>query len=296
MISAFHPSLIFCISDKQWKNKKFQDSFIGNLLSHLDKMEELNINIAWSWEFYNCFWQNSPWLGDDYYENYLMDYLYQTMAELFEIINPPPIVECQTNPDIQTDFRKEIRLSWLTLIHRLLHNKRNTFVIIGLNIEKEIDSLSVFCNCDLGPISETYLVIKNPSEWYIKLDYMEKCPNSLDYWEEDFKVAIKMCHEQEFKMREFKARPEDIEFSDNFKESFLDLQEQGKRKRIIKKITELLTLNHQEAGRDSGLQEEYIHGEYRIRISRGERVHYRETENKKIFLEYYSSSRHDASL
>lgn len=295
LISAFHPSLIFCTEDVQWDSQEFQDALIGNLLSHMDRMEELKIKIAWSDEFINYFWQNAPWRGDVYHENYLTEIIYHKMANSFETIKPPPYTECQINPDIQNDFSEEIRNAWLILIHRLLHNQKKTFVVIGLNTGIGIGSIEVFCTCE-DEHRDDYTIVKKPSEWYAKIDYMKKCPDTLDCRDEDFRLAIKMCREQELTLREFKTMPGDIEFSTNFKNSFLDLQGNGKRKRIIKRITKLLTLNHKEAGCDGGLQEELIRGEYRIRISRGERVHYKEHEGKKTFLEYYTSSKHNTRL
>lgn len=292
MISIFHPSLIFC-TQTNWSNPNFRGTFINNLFSHLDQIENLKIKVAWSNEFFNYFWQNSPWT-DSYYENYIVEIIYPKLNNLFEFISSPCNIECEMDTNILNDFSEEIQREWLIIIHRLLHIQTKTFVVIGLDLNVQNNSITVFCNCD-GYMEECFSIINDPSDWYIKVDYMEKCPCELDGWDDNFKIAVQLCREQEYNFRDFKTKLEDINFSNNFKGNFLDLDE-SKRKRIIKSITKLLTFTHPEAGRDGGLQEEVINGRFRIRISQGERVHYEENEGKKLFLDYTPSSRHDAPL
>ena len=293
LISLYHPSSLFC-SSKDWMNPDFRDSYIDNLLKHLKKTREFEINIAMSQEFYDYFWENNPWSNSKIFSIRGMSLILHKMSERFEMLDSPPDTICQIVPDIENKYSEDAKRLWLILTHRLLFNNIKTLVIIGFDVEIEIDHLKVFCNCTHETTTNFYPIIKSHLDWYTKINYMEKCPENLDNWDNKFKLAIKMCREQEFGLGEFKTIPEDTVFTDEFKESFLDLQELSKRKRIIKSITKLLTLPHQEAGYDGGLREEMINGEFRIRISRGERIHYKEENGIKTFLKYYPSSKHDA--
>ncbi|NOR49158.1 MAG: hypothetical protein GQ533_14145 [Methanosarcinaceae archaeon] len=291
MISIFHPSSLFC-SSEEWKNPEFQDSYIENLLSHNQQIKDLKIDIAMSDEFFAYFWENNPWNCCDGPTRKWMNIILYKMQERFFMFNSPPDNICQIDPSIKNDLSEEVIRLWLILIHRLLFNKMQTLVVIGHNIESELDSINVFCDCDNGNTFDCYPIIKKNVDWYAKIEYMEKCPEQLDGWEDDFLLVIKMCYEQEFDFREFKRKLETIEFSSDFKKQFLELSN-SKRKRIIKSITKLLTLNHIEAANDNGLREEIIKGEFRIRITQGERIHYLERDGRTIFLKYYSSSKHD---
>lgn len=189
LISIFHPSSLFC-SPEEWINPNFQDIFTENLINHLQRVREFKIKVAMSNEFYNYFWENKPWnSGADYSKKRLNIILYR-MEERFEILNPPPETECQIEPIIQNEFSEEARRSWLILIHRLLFNKMKTLVIIGAKIENEIDSVEVFCNCEHERTHDRYPIIKRYPDWYVKIDYMEKCPCNLDFWDEDFRLAL----------------------------------------------------------------------------------------------------------
>ncbi len=291
MISIFHPSSLFCTSE-EWKDQEFQDSYIEYLLSHNQKITELKIDIAMSDEFFAYFWENKPWNSFDGSTRKWMNIILYKMQESFFFINPPPDNICQINPDIKNDFSEEVIRLWYILIHRLLFNKMQALVVIGQNIENEIDSINVFCDCDHKNTFDCYPIIKKKVDWYTKIEYMEKCPVQLDGWEDDFSLAIKMCHEQEFYLGDFKRKPETLDFSSVFKKKFLELPS-DKRKKIIKTISKLLTLNHEEAAH-GGLKEENINGEYRIRITQVERIHYIERDGRTIFLEYYSPSEHNA--
>ena len=293
LISIYHPTSLFC-SSEDWMNPDFRDSYIENLLKHLQKTREFEINIAMSQEFLDCFWENHPWSNSKIFSIKNISIILSKMQERFEMVDSPPDTICQTVPDIENKYSEDANRLWLILTHRLLFNNIETLVIIGFDIETEIDSLKVFCNCTHEKTTNFYPIIKSHLDWYTKINYMEKCPENLDNWDKKFKLAIKMCREQEFGLGDFETIPEDTVFTDEFKESFLGLQELSKRKRIIKSITKLLTLTHQEAGRDGGLLEEMVHGEFRIRISQGERIHYKEENGTKTFLKYYPSSKHDA--
>lgn len=291
MISIFHPSSLFC-SSEDWINRDFQDIFTNNLIEHLQRVREFKIKIAMSSDFESYFWANKPWnSSDDFYKKKLYD-IYYRMQERFEFFTSPPETICQTEPNIQNEFSEEARRLWLILIHRLLFNKMETLVLIGATIIENMDSVEVFCNCDHERTRDRYTIIKKSQDWYVKIDYMEKCPENIDLWDEDFRLAIKMCREK-FNFADFRTKPEKISFSSNFKNCFLELQEIGKKDKIIKSITKLLTLDHQEARRDSGLQEELINGKFSIRVSQGDRIHYIENEGGKIFLEYFPASGHD---
>lgn len=289
LISVFHPSLIFC-SKINWENPQFRRDFMKNLLSHLDKIEELELKLAWSNEFLSYFMQNSPW-KDSFYENDLCDVLYPSLSKFFEIIPQSCKIECNVNPYILNDVSDEVRREWLILIHHLLHIQIKTFVVIGLDYNVQYDSITVSCNCDGNRAEDTYSIIKSPSEWFIKIDYMYKCPSCSDGWEDNFKIAIRLCHEQGHKFKDYKTKLENIDFSNNFKTRFLEL-DTSKRKHIIQTIEKLLTLTHAEAGNDGGLREKNINGIYEIRISRGDRIFYNENEGKKIFINYIPASRH----
>lgn len=295
MISVFHPSSLFC-SSEEWRNPDFQDLFIEHLLEHVKQSREFNTKIAMSDDLSCYFWNNNPWNSSDNLSIKNMNLIYYKMQELFEMVNSPPDTICQIVPNIENRCSEKANLYWLILIHRLLHNEMKSLVIVGVNIEIESDSLDVFCNCHSEEIHDKYSIIKKPLDWYVKIDYMEKCPDKLDVFDENFKLTLKMCREQEFGLGQFKTKLDDIVFNEVFKNDFLGLRELNKKNRIIKSITKLLTLDHHEAGFDAGLREEIINGEFRIRISRGERIHYIEENGVKVFLKYYSSSEHDVGI
>lgn len=218
------------------------------------------------------------------------------MEKLWEYFDQIPESECETSVKIKGNYLPSIEKPWLVLVHNLLHRSEKTFVVVGLNVESNIDKITFLCSCSSSSYNKEFPVINKPSEWVLKIDYMDICPKTLDEWDPCFKLSLEICCNKDFCSKSFKTCLENIDFSKSFKTDFLNLQEEKVKKRIIKSITKLLTLNHQEAGSDGGLQEELINGEYRIRISQGSRVHYSEIEGRKIFLKYIPASKHDSVL
>ncbi len=295
MISTFHPCLLFC-DPSSWKNEEYKDSFISNLTDHIEFIIKSNIKVAWSNDFLCLFWTNSPWMGDSHYEPKLIQYIYPKMEKLWKNIDQFSEDECKTNLKIKGNYSNSIEKTWLVLVHNLLHYSEKTFVVVGPDIESHFDRVSFFCNCPSSSYNKEFPVINEPPEWFLKIDYMDICPKTLNEWDTCFKLSLEMCWNKDFCSKNLKTSLESIDFSKTFKTDFLNLKEKKTKKRIIKSITKLLTLNHQEAGLDGGLQEEFIDGEYRIRISQGSRVHYSEIEDRKIFLSYIPASKHDSAL
>ncbi|WP_440956170.1 hypothetical protein ACSAZK_04290 [Methanosarcina sp. Mfa9] len=294
MISAFHPSVLLCSPDN-WKDEIFQDDFIQNLLQHLDLIKELKMNIAWCDEILNFLWSELPWREDYYNEDKLTEIFYE-IANCNCTFMAPPDNECNTDPYFELSYSNEINQCWIVLIHRLLHEQKEVFVVTGLEIETEIDSIHVFCDCNPQSYENTYFVINHPFEWYKKIDYMKLCPTSLDNWDEFFLLTLKSCYEKEFSSRSLIIKLDDLEFSSGFKRTFKNIGDEKVKQRIIRTITQRLTYTNSEAGFHSGLRDEPIKGkvgERSIRISEGERIHYKKEEGKVLFLKYYSNSKHD---
>lgn len=292
MISSFHPTSLFCTYE-EWAELDFQDEFILNLTNHFSIIDSLHIDFALSSDFFMYIWENSPWKNDMYNYDKLIG-IFTKLNSCSNLFDPPPNDECKISPKIKNGLSVDLNKYWLVLIHCLLHKQMETIVIIGQNVDEKMNSINVSCDC--GSLGLEYLVIADPSDWKTKIDYFKFCPDTLDNWDDKFKRAIELCREQEFKSNPFKTTLTDINFSTSFKKDFLGIHDTNKKRKLIKKITKLLTLSHSEAGRDGGLYEEIIHEEYSVRISEGERIHYKETENIKTFLRYYPASDHDSRL
>lgn len=291
LISVFHPNLLFCnLSD--WDDEIFQDSFISELLSHLDNIDFLGFRFGWSSELSCAFWEEAPWRGDSYYENLLLDVLYQQIVELEYFFESPPDGECQVKSDINLQLADTVHASWLTLIHRILHSQCNTLIPVKFGSSNN-ESITCSCDCSSKCYSNEYLLVSNPDDWYTKVDFMDLCPSSVDNWYSKIKVAISLCHKQEFFSNEFKISIDNIKFKNKFISDFLDLNDAIYKRTIIRKLTKVLTLNHSEAALDGGLQEELIRGVYRLRISGGRRMHYVEELGIKTFISFNSTSGHD---
>ena len=295
MISTFHPSVLFC-DPSMWCNEEYKDEFISNLTEHIDFIIKSNMKVAWSTNFLCLFWKYSPWVDDYYYEPKLTIYMYPKMEKLWDYLDDFPENECEMKVRIEGNYFHKLEKSWLVLVHKILHLNEKTFVVIGVNVENKIETMVFFCNCSPSSCNEEFPVINRPSEWFSKIDYMDICPKKLNEWGLQFKLALEMCCKKDFNPKSFKTPLENVDFDNNFKETFLSLQNEGIKRRIIKSITKLLTLNHNEAGLDGGLQEELLNKEFRIRISEGSRIHYTEIGSKKIFLKYITASKHDSVL
>jgi len=296
LVSIFHPSSLFC-SNNEWNDQEFQDLFMHALLKHIETINKLGIKVAWSWEFFNCFWNEVPWFKDVYYKNYLLESIYDVLYNASYFYESPPENRCQCDTShLDYELSDQINESWFVLLHRILHNDREAFIVIGINLATDKNSISIECNCTPENFNKEYHLIKDPSQWHLKINYMDICPTKLDNWDYKFKLALFICKSQRFGSKEIKHPLNKIEFDSKFKKDFIDVNQEKEKERILIKIAKLLTLNHFEAANDTSIREEKIKEVYRIRISQAARIHYYEDSDKKIFLRYYPSSKHDSPL
>jgi hypothetical protein len=196
--------------------------------------------------------------------------------------------------DTNLQLSGEIQDYWLTLLHRILHSRQDAVVPVKSGLSSD-DSIHCSCDCAPNGNSGIYLILANSNEWFTKIDYMNMCPSNIEEWDLQIKTTLQMCCKQEFQSNTFKIPLENIVFNRNFISTFLN-SNHILQKRVIRTITKLLTLTHSEAGSDAGLREENIKGVYRVRVSRGKRIHYVEERGLKKFISLDTESKHDHFL
>lgn len=295
MISVFHPNILFC-NKMEWDIEDFQDEFVQNLISHLDIIEEFDIKIAWSDEFYNLFWQKAPWIEDCYFKNYMIDYVFNRIENHMEIYTSPPDDPCSISQPFFLNNLNESKISFLILLHRLLFRDENVKIVVRKNTYNEIDKIEVYCDCISTNNRDNFILIKNEKCWFNSLNYLDKWPVSMNNWDKKFKQALSIYKKQKFPTKKYLIPIDNVEFTSNFKEKIIVVNNNSKKRTILKNIIKILILTHQEAGRDHSLREEKINDQFRFRISDSERIHYFDGSGKKIFLEYYTSGEHDIGL
>ncbi|WP_410510158.1 hypothetical protein RSJ42_08585 [Methanosarcina hadiensis] len=295
MISTFHPSVILC-THENWDDEKYQEKFLTNLIYHLSKIKEMKIKIAWCKEIESILWNDPPWLHY-HAEPMLIETFYEIISNSIPF-NPPPNNECNMIPILPVDYSFEVKTDWLILLHRIAHKHTDVFIVTSLNVDTEITSTNVWCDCRSGCNKYNYKVINDPTEWYKKIDYLTLCPKDSDNWDRGFLLALKACYKQEFSTIILKNKIENVEMSRNFKKSFIDIDDERTKKKIIIAIVQRLTYTKAEAGRHRGLRDEKIRGkrnEYSFRVSDVERIHYTLLEEgKMLLLDYHPGSEHDS--
>jgi len=289
---SFHPNLLFCDSIKWEKNEEFRDYFVENLKNHLDIIYQLNIDIVWTDNFFNIFWSNSPWLKDQFYMHYLMDWIYQKIESQRVNLDSPPDDICKINPDVKLNFNCDylvIKNEWLILLHRMIHNYSTGKIINNDETKKEY---SLSCNCIKG-IKLNYEIIQNPLDWFCVVGYWDYWPDNYDDFDIKFDLMISICYYQEFRDSGYKRKITNIEYGKEFKDNILVIDGITETKLIISSITKRICKDIGEAGRDSGLQEEKINDNlFRFRVSQGGRIHHELYALDIRLLNYYPPSSH----
>jgi len=191
MFSAFHPSVLFC-TDIEWQNDYHQDTFIQILLEHLKIIDDFNINIAWTNDYINYFWQNVPWVEDTYWSTIMVDTIYQRLSNHEIILSPPPDDPCFiVNHNLDYNDA-EVTEMFHILLHRLLFMDVKIHIIIEKSYLLRINQIEIDCYCSKCEKSEAAL-IKSRDCWYNSMDYIDKWPLSIRNWTVSFLCANKIC-------------------------------------------------------------------------------------------------------
>jgi len=286
-ICSLHPNMLFCNSHIWASDESFRDDFVKSLKSHIETLSQLNIDIAWTDNFYDLFWRNSPWRYDSFYKHHLTVWIHQQIVKTWIKIDPPPNTICCISPDLVScfdDLNGDTKNEWLILLHCLIHKFLIGYIVLDDCNESHFN---LSCKCE-GDIKNTqYGVIKNPKAWYEIIDYITFWPKDQRDFDTSFRLMIDMCFYSEFRNTDLREDSVSFSFSQHFINNMLRVNDSTEKMAIVSSITKRIHLNFGDAGRDSGLQEEKISNFYRFRVSREKRIDHKPSDGGIIFLRFH---------
>lgn len=240
------------------KDEMYYLPFIKHLVSHLSIIEEFNIKIKSS---SNYFFDTSYMYKPEFknFRQQFNDILYARLNPLLEagIVNESNSC-CDIKPNICVNIHPEIANSWLRLLNSIFDND---FVIILGFEDTKIDYIKIN--------SKSKKAIKFSDEWYLIL-------NEIVYFNEaTLHLAIKINSK-----REKISIDKEYSFSDKFHESVEGLDDKTIRNVVTTLVDALHTVHH----RAEKLK--HKNNEYRKDCNNDYRIHYCDCDGKLIFLHY----------
>ncbi|MEH2423103.1 MAG: hypothetical protein V7K48_19980 [Nostoc sp.] len=295
MKTVFEPGNLF-LSESDWYDAEKRDNFLQHLLENLDYINNYKITkIYWTDELEKLLWdspQLPPWRLNRDWNLPIVQVIYRAFNTTQEFIqNSKNLTSCLVQPSLDCSEIGDLTLlAFLELMHIVIDRSENIYLCLGASRIKN----DYFFSCDCHSFGITPLVIAKPTEWlnHINLasDYW---PDSLDEIEK-FQTALNIM----FKKLNSKAIYE-YEFSNAFLKDIIKTKTH--REQIIEYAAKRLTLNQQEAAKDSYLKDEYLPQtkEHRFRVTQrpsSTRIHYKYVNKKFRFLRYYGEGEHDNGL
>ncbi|HDX8356084.1 TPA: hypothetical protein RQM97_004122 [Aeromonas dhakensis] len=287
-ISIFDPSII-CIDEHSWVIEEERDSFLDNLLSSINILDEYKYSkLAWTYDIDDEIWsspQTPPWRNDAVYSNTITPILYKKLPRIKEYIDCNQQEICLITPPLYTP---NVRI--YNEIRKIISSTIDTNTVLFHAGPKNTPFSKFKIECgEYIPLTIPY--IDSPSN-YFKLINVEQ-----HFWPKNhsdknsLKMAIEISWHAEFN---YSTPCPEFDMSDAFVKKLSQVR--NDKKRILKTITKRLSLSSQEARLDGSLQEELIDKEFRIRVSLEKRIHLI-IKNKKItFMMFYDSGEHDDGL
>lgn len=295
MKAVFEPEILF-ISESDWQDSKKRDEFLNHLLDNLENINNYQITrVYWTDDLEGLLWdhpQLPPWRLDRDWKLKLVPTIYKNFNTREFIESQETLSSCLMQPVLNCSCFEGLALcAFLELMHIVIEREENVYLCLGFNRIRE--EFTFFCDCHSFQVNP--VVIAKPIEWLDQIDLTESYwPSNIDE-EEKFKAALKIAFKKLDKQPLYK-----YEFTKTFLKDIIKVQ--NHRTSIIEWTAKRLTLNRQQAARNSYLQDEYLdqQKEYRFRITQrpsSTRIHYKYV-NKNIikFLRYYDEGEHDDGL
>jgi hypothetical protein len=293
--TIFDPANLF-LTESDWYNPEIRDDFLQHLLENLDHINSYQITkIYWTDELEKLLWdspQLPPWRLDRDWNLQIIQIMYRSFNQSKEYIeNSKNLNACSINPNLDcSQFGDLTLLAFLELMHVVIDRNEEIYFCLGMNRVNTDYTFS--CNCH--SFKSNPLIISKPEKW---LDLVDLVSN---YWPENTDEVDKLNTALEVTFKKIGSNPIcEYEFSNAFLKDIIKTQ--SHRKQIIEYIAKRLTLNKQQASRDSYLQDEDISGrkECRFRVTQrpfSTRIHYKYVSKKIRFLRYYGEGEHDDGL
>lgn len=170
----FEPQFLF-ISQDNWQDNDIRDTFIENLINHLDFIEKYSIGkFIMPDELYELLWidpVNPPWRHDVFYKNSLIPIISHKLSKLVELLDLGYSSEehglnlaLETN-DLNTLFKKFLLAA---VTNRVIIN----FLILGINNHSHNSAL-VFTSPKGENINVDANIITTVSSWIDKKELIE---------------------------------------------------------------------------------------------------------------------------
>lgn len=295
MRTVFDPGNLF-ISESDWHNAEQRDIFLQHLLDNLDYINDYQITkIYWTDELEKLLWdspQLPPWRLNRDWNLPIVQVIYRAFNKAKEYIhNSKNLTSCLVEPPLDCSKLGDLTLlAFLELMHIVIDKNENIYLCLSNSRIKE----NYLFSCDCHSFQITPLVITKPTEWLNHVNLAS------DYWPESLDEIEKLHTALKIMFKKLNRKPiYEYEFSNAFIKDIVKTQ--NYREYIIEYAAKRLTLNKQEAARDSYLQDEYLaqSKEYRFRITQrpsSTRIHYKYVNKKFRFLRYYGEGEHDDGL
>jgi hypothetical protein len=293
--TVFDPANLF-LTEADWNDPATRDNFLQHLLENLEYINNYQItNIYWTDELEKLLWdspQLPPWRQDRDWSLRIIPAMYRSFNQAKEYIeNSKSLSACLTKPILDCSQLGELTLlAFLELMHVVIDRNEEIYFCLGVNRIRE----DYIFSCDCHSFKSNPLIISKSAEW---LDFVDLVSN---YWPENTGEIDKLNTALEVMFKKIGGSPIcDYEFSSAFLKDIIKAQ--SHRKQIIENIAKRLTLNKQQASKDSYLHDEDISGgkECRFRVTQrpsSTRIHYKYVNRRIRFLRYYGEGEHDDGL
>lgn len=255
----FDPSILF-ISEKFLTDDEQCDVFIENLINLMNIINEYNLNLYWSHELQQIFYQK--------FYHIIVNYRPQILASFYQKLFPKLILirtegynQCNIIPNIV--FCNELSdcyLSFQILVHFLIHNK--SYIGYFLSIFQTREDYVFSCiDCEECLAIKPFLIKEEKDVYNFLLNYclIEEFPLKDDETivkDQKIKTIINL---ELFVKNNFNEIKRDYEFSEEFWNSeFLYTEDYAFRRKIIEVVCTILLNPDTNLFRKHKLENQYI--------------------------------------